>query len=86
MVHAHPVDRRVESFEVGRALQSEDQRRYVRVHVPDRTARAEPSRVAERAGELHAAEEVLADVVVELLLEALLDDVMRHKHGGPSRL
>ena len=83
VVHAHPVDRRVEALHVGGALQPEDQRLHMGVHVPDRAAWAEPAGIACGSGELDAAEVVSSDVLVEALLHLLLDDLVRHEHVGP---
>ena len=83
MMHAHPVDRRVESFDVRRALQAEDQRVHVRVHVPDGAAGSEPAGVGDGRGELHALEEVFPpDVLVETVVEHLADDLVRQVHGS----
>src|SRR6476646_11588515 len=80
MVNPHPVDRRVESLHVGRALEPEDQRLQVRVHVPHGAAGTEPAGVTRGTGKLHPPEVVFADVLIEPILQHLLDELMWHQH------
>ena len=85
VVHAHPVDRRVEPLDVSGALQAEDQCVHVRVHVPHGAAWPEPAGVADGRRELHPPEEMPADVLVKALVQELPDDLVRQVHGDSIR-
>ena len=77
MIRAHPEDAGVQAFDECRALQSEDQGRGMRVHVPYRAIRTEPTRIAFRPGKVEAAEELGSDIPIEVGPDLVLDELMR---------
>ena len=83
VLHTHPEDARVETLQVRRTLQTEDERGRVRMDVPGRAARAEPTRIAGRLLEVHPAEELRSDVGVELAVQPGPDELVREGNRNP---